>query len=112
MVKTKNLMNLTGIPVSVGLMVYWKIQDNMDNPNKSCHGILGPRAKLSDTYERNENSDGESWICWSLSIHTQLFQLFFLIANDGVYLLAASTQFETRDPLPHRTVSSVARESY
>jgi formate dehydrogenase major subunit len=93
--KEKSLMNSKGIPVSRWIDGVLEDKDNIDQPdNVRAMVLLGPRAELPDPPSGDEDGDGEARHAGrdrSVPDHVG----GPADRKDGVYLLPASTQFET-----------------
>jgi len=93
--KEKNLMNLTGIPVSRWIDGVLEDPDNMDNPNKVRGMVFWGHAPNSQTRQKEMKTAMEQLDLMVVIDPYPTVSAILSDRTDGVYLLPACTQFET-----------------
>ena len=93
--KDKSLMNLTGIPVSRWIDGVLEDPENMDNPNKVRGMVFWGHAPNSQTRMKEMASAMEKLDLMVVIDPYPTVSAVMSDKKDGVYLLPASTQFET-----------------
>jgi formate dehydrogenase major subunit len=94
--KEKNLMNLTGIPVSRWIDGVLEDPANMDNPDKVRAMVLWGHAPNSQTRMKEMKTAMEKLDMLVVIDPYPTVSAVLHDRTDGVYLLPACTQFETR----------------
>ena len=94
--KDKSLMNLTGIPVSRWIDGVLEDPDNMDNPDKVRAMVFWGHAPNSQTRMKEMKTAMEQLDMLVIVDPYPTVSAVLSDREDGVYLLPASTQFETR----------------
>ncbi|MHA6262381.1 formate dehydrogenase subunit alpha [Arenibacterium sp. CAU 1754] len=94
--KDKSLQNLTGIPVSRWIDGVLEDPDNMDNPNKVRAMVLWGHAPNSQTRMKEMKTAMEMLDMLVVVDPYPTVSAVLHDRTDGVYLLPAATQFETR----------------
>ncbi len=94
--KDKNLMNLTGIPVSRWIDGILEDADNMDQPNNVRAMVLWGHAPNSQTRMKEMKTAMEKLDMLVVIDPFPTVSAVLHDRTDGVYLLPAATQFETR----------------
>ncbi len=93
--KEKNLMNLTGIPVSRWIDGVLEDVENMDNPNKVRGMVFWGHAPNSQTRMKEMKTAMEKLDLMVVIDPYPTVSAILSDRTDGVYLLPACTQFET-----------------
>ncbi len=94
--KDKSLQQLTGIPVSRWIDGVLEDPDNMDNPNKVRAMVLWGHAPNSQTRQKEMKTAMEQLDMLVVVDPYPTVSAVLHDRTDGVYLLPACTQFETR----------------
>jgi formate dehydrogenase major subunit len=94
--KDKSLQNLTGIPVSRWIDGVLEDPDNMDNPDKVRAMVLWGHAPNSQTRQKEMKTAMEQLDMLVVVDPYPTVSAILHDRTDGVYLLPACTQFETR----------------
>ena len=94
--KDKSLQNLTGIPVSRWIDGVLEDPDNMDNPDKVRAMVLWGHAPNSQTRQKEMKTAMEMLDMLVVVDPYPTVSAILHDRTDGVYLLPACTQFETR----------------
>ncbi|WP_224825710.1 formate dehydrogenase subunit alpha [Cognatishimia sp. MH4019] len=94
--KDKNLMNLTGIPVSRWIDGILEDKENMDQPNNVRAMVLWGHAPNSQTRMKEMKTAMEKLDMLVVIDPFPTVSAVLHDREDGVYLLPAATQFETR----------------
>ncbi len=94
--KDKNLMNLTGIPVSRWIDGVLEAPENMDQPNNVRAMVLWGHAPNSQTRMTEMKTAMEKLDMLVVVDPYPTVSAVLHDREDGVYLLPAATQFETR----------------
>ena len=94
--KDKSLQNLTGIPVSRWIDGVLEDPDNMDNPEKVRAMVLWGHAPNSQTRQKEMKTAMEQLDMLVVVDPYPTVSAILHDRTDGVYLLPACTQFETR----------------